>query len=114
MKKIALLVALVLVLQGCAADLGLRVGSTGTSATQPTVGPGSSFSTGGVSARFNDAGAFAVAVGAAVLGALFGRETRRSEWQGESRTPPELDSSRRINEQDCARPLQDTGNLRCR
>jgi hypothetical protein len=109
MKKLSGMVALVL-LQGCAADLGFRVGSTGTSATQPSVGPGTSLSSSGVSARFGDSGNMAFVVGAAILGVLFGSETRGTE----TRPPPELDSNRRINEQDCTKPLQDTANLRCR
>src|SRR3954471_20463121 len=86
-------------LQACAADLGFKVGSTGTPATQPSVGPGSSFSSAGVSARFSDVGSIAAVVGAAILGTLFGRDTR-----GLDSRPPELDSSRRINEQDCTKP----------
>lgn len=109
-KLASVAVALALLLQGCAADLGFRVGSTGTSATQPSVGPGSSFSSGGMSARFSDGGAFATAIGAAILGALFGRDAREAG----TRVPPALDPDRRVNEQDCTEPPRDTANLRCR
>jgi hypothetical protein len=47
MKRIALALA-VTALCGCNASLGLQVGSTGRSATAPTVGPGGSFASSGV------------------------------------------------------------------
>jgi hypothetical protein len=47
-------------------------------------------------------------LGAGALGALFGRDQGSSE-----RRPPELDSNRRINAQDCTKPVDNPANLRC-
>lgn len=47
-----LLIAAVLLLAGCAANLGFQIGSTGKSATAPSVGPGGSFSSAGVGAQY--------------------------------------------------------------
>ena len=107
MKRVLILA--VLLLGGCAANLGFQFGSTGRSATAPSVGPGGSFSSGGVNARMSDGGGFGTLLGAGVLGALFGRGQRA----GDARTPPELDSSRRVNEQDCRKPIDNPANLRC-
>lgn len=106
MKRLLILVV-VLLLAGCAANLGFQFGSTGKSATAPSVGPGGSFSSGGASARFSDGAGFGSLLSAIGLGALIGRD-QRSE-----RTPPELDSTRRINAQDCTKPVDNPANLRC-
>ena len=109
MQRLLILAATAVLLHGCAANLGFQFGSTGKSATAPSVGAGGAFSSGGVNARFSDGGGFGTLLGVGVLGALFGREPR------EARTPPELDSSRRVNEQDCGTPIQNaSANLRCR
>jgi len=105
MKRV--LVVSLLLIGGCAANLGFQFGSTGKSATAPSVGPGGSFSSGGVGARFSDVSGIGSLLGAVGLGALFGRD-QRSE-----RTPPELDSTRRVNEQDCTKPVDNPANLRC-
>lgn len=105
MKRVVILIALLL--GGCAANLGFQFGATGKSATAPSVGPGGSFSSGGVGARFSDGAGIGSILGAVGLGALFGRD-QRSE-----RAPPDLDSSRRVNEQDCTKPIDNPGNLRC-
>ena len=105
MQRLLILAVTALLLQGCSTNLGFQFGSTGKSATAPSVGPGSSFSSGGVNARFSDGGSL---LGLGALGALFGREPQ------EARTPPELDSSRRINDQDCGKPVGNgSANLRC-
>ena len=95
MQRLLILAATAVLLHGCAANLGFQFGSTGKSATQSSVGPGGAFSSGGVNARFSDGGGFGTLFGVGVLEALFGREPR------DARTPPELDSSRRVHEQDC-------------
>jgi hypothetical protein len=106
MKRVLLLAACAAFLPGCLASFGLQVGNTGVPATQPSVGPGGSFSTGGVSARISDGPALGALIGVGVLSALFG---------GEQRRPPELDASRRVHEQDCTKVLEDpSANLRCR
>jgi hypothetical protein len=104
--KLACAVVLTSLLTGCLANLGVRVGHSGVSATQPSVGPGSSFSSGGLNLSITDGSFLGGLFTAAGLGALFGMSERRA---------PELDPTRRVNEQDCSRALQDTeGNLRCR
>jgi hypothetical protein len=57
---------------------------------------------------------FPAALGVAVLaGALYMAE--REGGTLDSRTPPELDPARKVNEQDCTKPiLEAAGNLRCR
>ena len=116
MKRVLIVLAVILLVSGCAARLGFQFGSTGKSATEPSVGPGGSFSSGGVGARFGEGGAVGGIFGAGILGALFGSEMRGREARGtEARALPELDSSRRINEQDCGQPLENpSANLRCK
>lgn len=105
MQRLLILAATAVLLQGCAANLGFQFGSTGKSATQSSVGPGGAFSSGGVNARFSHGGGSLLGLG--LLGALFGREPR------DARAPPELDSTRRVNEQDCTKPIDNPANLRC-
>ncbi len=106
MKRLLLLAVCVATLPGCLASLGMQAGNTGAPATQPGVGPGGSISSSSVNARIGDASALGAVVGVAVLGVLLG---------GEQSGPPELDASRTINEQDCTKPVEDSGaNLRCR
>lgn len=106
MKRVLLLVACAAFLPGCLASFGMQVGNVGAPATQPSVGPGGSFSSGGVSARISDGPALGALIGVGVLSALFG---------GEQRRPPELDASRRVHEQDCTKAVEEPeANLRCR
>ncbi len=106
MKRVLLLAACAAFLPGCLASFGMQVGNVGAPATQPSVGPGGSFSSGGVSARISDGPALGALIGVGVLGALFG---------GEQRRPPELDASRRVHEQDCTKAVEDlSANLRCK
>jgi len=110
MKRMFALAALVALLAGCNANIGLQIGNVGKSATVPSVGPGSSFSSSGVSVRFGDAPAAGAFLGAAGLGWLFDSDPRDDT----KRTPP-LDANRQVNEQDCSQALQNpTANLRCR
>lgn len=110
MTRLLILAFSVVLLQGCSTNLGFQFGNAGKSATQSSVGPGGGFSSGGVNARFSDGGGFGTLLGVGLLGALFGRDQRGAE-----RAPPELDSSRRVNEQDCGMPIQNaSANLRCR
>ena len=106
MRRVLLLAACAAFLPGCLASFGLQIGNTGVSATQPSVGPGGSFSASGVNARYSDGPALGAVIGVGVLGALFG---------GGHGRPPELDASRTVREQDCTRAVEDPGaNLRCR
>ena len=111
MKRFLILAVAVALLPGCAANFGFQFGSTGKSATQPTVGPGGSFSSGGVIARFGEAANSGSLLGVGLLGFLFGGEPRAND----ERTPPALDSNRLVNEQDCGKILENpSANLRCR
>ena len=105
MKRLA--IVLVLLLAGCAANLGFQFGNSGKSATSPSVGPGGAFSSGGANGKFSDGTGSGSLFGVGILGVLFGRD-QRSE-----RSPPELDSNRRVNEQDCTKPVDNPANLRC-
>jgi hypothetical protein len=107
--KLLLLAAAVALLCGCNANLGLQIGHTGRSATQPSVGPGGSLSSGGVNAFFGESVNLGTLLGlAAGLGWLF-----NDPIIDEQRLAPALDRDRNVNEQDCTKPLQGTGNLRC-
>lgn len=115
MKRVLIVLAVIVLVSGCAARLGFQFGSTEKSATEPSVGPGGSFSSGGVGARFGEGGAVGGNFGTGILGALFGSGMRGREARTEARALPELDSSRRINEQDCGQPLENpSANLRCK
>lgn len=108
MDRLLALIAATALLAGCNANLGFQLGHMGRSATAPSVGPGSSFSSGGVNIRFGDAPSAGAFIGAAGLGLLYGGDPQA----GAQRTPP-MDDSRRVNEQDCRNPVQNSGNLRC-
>ena len=57
---------------------------------------------------------FPVVVGVAVLAAIAYTNEREGGGLG-SRAVPELDPSRKINEQDCTKPIDWTsGNIRCK
>ena len=88
MKKIATAAAIAL-LCGCNANLGFQLGSVGKSATQPSVGPGSGFSSSSVNMRFGDAPGLGSMLGAIGLGWLVGRDARV-----DSRIPPAMDANR--------------------
>jgi hypothetical protein len=51
-KRFLIFAATAVLLQGCSTNLGFQFGNAGKSATAPSVGPGNSFSSGGVKARF--------------------------------------------------------------
>ena len=112
MKRGILIVVCVTLLPGCLASVGIQGGNAGVvaPATQPSVGPGGSFSSAGVSARFSDGSSGAALLGAGILGFLFGRGDR-----ADTRRVPALDPNRTVNEQDCAQAIADpAANLRCR
>lgn len=111
MIRIALIVMCLAILPGCVSNFGLRVGNTGVPSTQPSVGPGGSFSSGGASVSLSNqssGAALGAAIGIGALGVLFG---------GESGAAPgsSPDPGRVVHEQDCTRPIENpAANLRCR
>lgn len=110
MKRILLVVLCATLLPGCLATLGVSSGNTLPSATQPSVGPGGSFSSGGVSARVSEGPVAGALLGVGILSYLFGRGER-----AEMRPTPELDPNRTVNLQDCTQAITNpTANLRCR
>lgn len=110
MKRIFILALCVTLLPGCLATLGLSSGNTLPSATQPSVGPGGSFSSGGVSARVSEGPVAGALLGVGILSYLFGRGERE-----DLRPVPPLDPHRNVNLQDCTQAITNPGaNLRCR
>jgi hypothetical protein len=111
MIRIAIAAVCAVLLSGCVSNFGLRIGHTGVPATQPSVGPGASFSSGGASASITNrssGAALGAAIGIGALGVLFG---------GESGAAPgsSPDPARVVHEQDCTRPIENpAANLRCR
>jgi hypothetical protein len=54
--------------------------------------------------------------GASTIGALFMIGVLAGASDGQARAlPPELDAARKVNEQDCSKPIEDwSANLKCR
>jgi hypothetical protein len=71
MKRILVIVVASVLVSGCATQLGLQIGSTGRSATEPSVGPGGSFTSSGVGARLGEGDGIG-----RFFDWLFGRERR--------------------------------------
>ena len=112
MKRVLIIAVCVTLLPGCLASIGIPGGNAGgvAPAPQPSVGPGGSFSSSGVSARFSDGSSGAGLFGAGILGFLFGRGDR-----ADARRVPDLDPNRPVNQQDCRQAIADpASNLRCR
>ena len=104
MKRIAF--AAVLLVIGCAhSDISLNAG---TSLAPPPPAPGTSVVSSGVGLQVNASGGVAAALAAGVVIAV-----SFSNWFS-SRPAPEMDPGRTVNEQDCTKPIQGSGNLRCR
>jgi hypothetical protein len=100
--------ALALLLVGCAHS-NVSLNSSGSAA-----GGTSTFS-GHVSAA--GSGAAAVVLFGIAAVAIHGRELSNGGTSdvAPSKPPPELDASRRVNEQDCSKPIKDwSANLKCR
>jgi hypothetical protein len=110
MKRILIVALCVGLLPGCLATLGLSSGNTLPSATQPSVGPGGSFSSGGVNARVSECPVAGALLGIGILSYLFGRGER-----ADMRPVPDLDLNRTVHLQDCTQAITNpTANLRCR
>jgi hypothetical protein len=105
-KRTVLVLLAVSALTACNANLGLRFGTSGVSATQPSVGSGSSLSSGGVNVSVMDASFLQTLFGVGLAGFLFGRDEPAS---------PRLAPDRPVQEQDCTQPVPTgSANLRCR
>ena len=112
MNRVLIIAVCVPLLPGCLASIGIQGGNAGVvaPATQPSVGPGGSFSSAGVSARFSDGSPGAALLGAGILGFLFGRGD-----SADARRVPDLDPNRTVNQQACRQAIADpASNLRCR
>jgi hypothetical protein len=83
--------------------------------------PGAPGATGGVSVQGGGAGAAAL-IGLGVAAAIYGAEPNGVRYDTnpfmavtETARPPALAPGRRVNEQDCSRPIEDpSANLKCR
>jgi hypothetical protein len=115
----ALVVALLLA--GCSAHMSVRIGSGATS-----IAPGTSVTSTSAGLRIQSTSTAGALLAIGVLAAaIYGSEstsggirTRANPFLAldrSARAAPPLDESRRVNEQDCARPIADaSANLRCR
>jgi hypothetical protein len=63
-----------------------------------------------------DSNSLATVLGVAIIaGSLYEAARYGVDYQGYSRTPPEMDPGRKVSEQDCTKPLDFTlGNIRCK
>lgn len=109
MHRFLLCLTAVAMLAGCNANLGFQFGNAGKSATSPSVGPGGSFSSGGTGVHFSNVPGVDSIIGAVGLGWLFGRDRGMES----SRPAPAMDENRKVNDQDCRKPVENAANLRC-
>jgi hypothetical protein len=63
-----------------------------------------------------DSSSLATVLGVAIIaGSLYEAARHGVDYQGTSRTPPEMDPGRKVSEQDCTKPVDFTlGNIRCK
>ena len=111
-----------LLLAGCShVSIDARTSTSAGGAAPP---PGTSVRSGGASVSIHSHSLAALVIAGMFIAAAadYSREQRSSpsfstfsDWFRGAPPPRELDSTRRISEQDCTRPLNDSlGNLRCR
>jgi len=92
MRRLAL--ALSLLIAGCASHTRISAGEGGPAGVRV-----------GIDVRSGSAAGAVIAIG--VLGAMYG--------SGSEPDPPRLLEGRKVNEQDCTKPIEDpSANLRCR
>jgi len=112
-------VLLALLAAGCGGDSYVRLSSSGSPATGVSTG-GSVYVQGSTSSS-----TFAALLAIGILaGASYASDQRQQEYGMSHRgspsmaggwSVPELDASRRVNEQDCSRPIEDwSANLKCK
>ena len=108
----ALLCAL---LAGCSSQANVRAGFSGGAGAQA----GSASAGSQVSAQIGSGSIFGTLLALGILAAVWHGDDRDRHvvgaFSGGSAPVPPLDESRRVNEQDCTRPIADgAANLRCR
>ena len=100
---------------GCSSQANVRAGfSGGGSAQAGSASAGSQFS-----AQIGSGSIFGTLLALGILAAVWHGEDREryglGAFPGASAPVPPLDESRRVNEQDCTRPIADSAaNLRCK
>ncbi len=114
--RVALLL-LVMLLAGCSANTNVRFGSGATA-----VPPGTSVvnSSVGVQVRYGSIAGTLIGIGI-LAAAWHGDENERyrignrADLFAAGGSVPQLDETRRVNEQDCTRPIEDwSANLKCK
>ena len=111
---------LVILLAGCSANTNVRFGSGAT-----TVPPGTAVTSSSVDANVQSRSVAGVLISIGILAAAwhgseryaYGVRDRPDPFAPGSRAALEspLDESRRVNEQDCTRPIEDwSANLKCK
>jgi hypothetical protein len=119
------LIALLLCVQIAGCAHGVATVSTSTAATTGTAAAGTTAVGAQVTAASSGAGAIAIFAAAAAMMMTASTESPSgtttynanpfAAMGSSSRRPPELDASRRVNEQDCTKPIQDwSANLKCK
>jgi len=98
---------------GCSSQANVRAGLSGG------VQGGGASAGSQVSAQVQSGSVFGTLLAVGILAAVWYGEDREryvfGAFPSSSGPMPPLDESRRVNEQDCTRPIEDTGaNLRCR
>lgn len=113
----AALLLCVAALAGCSAHTNVRVGSGATS-----VPPGTSVTSSSVGVQVQSGSVAGTLIGIGILAAAwyggesepYGIRHRADPFAAAGSAPP-LDETRRVNEQDCTRPIEDwSANLKCK
>jgi len=102
-------------LAGCSAQANVRIGTGAT-----TVAPGTSVTTSSVGAQVRSTSAAGTLLAIGILAAAwYGSDSDgygvRDRSFGAAGAVPQLDEMRRVNEQECTRPIEDwSANLKCK
>jgi len=111
---------LVILLAGCSANTNVRLGSGAS-----TVPPGTSMTSSSVGAQVRSGSVAGTLIGIGILAAAWHGGDRYAYDVRDRQDPlapvsrpaleSQLDESRRVNEQDCTRPIEDwSANLKCK
>ena len=114
------LLLLFLLLAGCS-HVSINASGGTSVGTPPVRGNSVSSSSAGLQVNASGRAAAVIVAGAIIVAALrepaepgsFRSWSDFSEWFW-GRTPPEMAADRKVSEQDCTRPIEPGGNLRCR